>query len=146
MIGGTVRWAAAPRLDILASGAGQVVGPGELGMNAWIRSTLRFDDRGKGSVGIEVRRVDVSSARWTGFRAVAAQPLGYGFRASSEIEIAVPDDSNGRGAVWPWGLMALAWRSTDGWEVAGAVEAASTPEYRSEVNALARISRALVLR
>jgi hypothetical protein len=146
MIGGTVRWAAAPRLDILASGAGQLVGAGELGMNAWIRSTLRLDDRGKGSVGVEVRRVDVSSARWTGFRAVGAQPLGHGFRASTEIEVAVPDDPNGRGAVWPWGLVALAWRSTDGWEVAAAGEAASTPEYRYEVNALARISRSLELR
>jgi hypothetical protein len=145
MVGGTVRWAAAPRLDVLGSGAGQLVG-GELGMNAWIRSTLRLDDSGKASVGFEVRRVDVSSARWTGFRAIGAQPLGHGLRASSEIEIAVPDDPNGRGSAWPWGLIALAWRSTDGWEVAAAAEAASTPEYRYEVNALARISRALVVR
>jgi hypothetical protein len=42
--------------------------------------------------------------------------------------------------------VALAWRSTDGWEVAAAGEAASTPEYRYEVNALARISRSLELR
>jgi len=145
MIGGTVRWKAAPRLDVLASGAGQLVG-GELGMNAWIRSTLRLDDRGLGSVGVEVRRVDVISARWTGFRAVGAQPLGHGFRLSSEIEIAVPDQPNGRGSVWPWGLAALGWRSHAGWEVAAAMEAASTPEYRYELNALARISRSLELR
>jgi hypothetical protein len=145
MVGGTVRWQAAPRLDVLASGAGQLVG-GELGMNAWIRSTLRLDDRGRGSLGLEVRRVDVSSARWTGFRAVGSQPLGRGFRFSSEIEIAVPDEPNGRGSVWPWGLLALAWRSNTGWEVAAAAEAASTPEYRYELNALGRVSRALEFR
>jgi hypothetical protein len=145
MIGGTVRWWAAPRLDVLASGAGQLVG-GLLGMNAWIRSTLRLDDRGSGSLGVEARRVDVTSARWTGFKAVAAQPLGGGFRFSSEIEIAVPDQPNGRGVAWPWGLMALGWRSGTGWEVAAAVEAASTPEYRYEANALARVSRSLELR
>jgi hypothetical protein len=144
-IGGTLRWAAAPRLDFLASGAGQLVG-GELGMNAWIRSTLRLDDRGKGSLGLEVRRVDVASTRWTGLRAVAAQPLGRGFRVSSEIEVAIPDEPDGRGAAWPWGLAALAWRSGAGWEVAAAVEAASTPEYRYEANALARISRTLEIR
>jgi hypothetical protein len=144
MVGGTVRWAAAPRLDILGSGAGQLVG-GTLGMNAWIRSTLRLDDRGRGSLGLEVRRVDVGSARWTGFRAVGAEPLGRGFRLSSEIEVAVPDCPNGRGSAWPWGLLALGWRSKMGWEVAGAVEAASTPEYRYEANALARISKALEL-
>ena len=85
------------------------------------------------------------SARWTGFRAVGTQPLGGGFRLSSEIEIAVPDDPNGRGIAWPWGLLALAWRS-NGWEVAAAMEAASTPEYRYEVNALARLSRTLEIR
>jgi len=143
MIGGTVRWAAAPRLDVLASGAGQLVGA-ELGMNAWIRSTLRFDEHGKGSIGLEVRRVDVSAARWTGFRVVGMQPLGGGFRFSSELEVAVPDDPNGRGVAWPWGLAALGWRSK-GWEVAGAIEAASTPEYRYEANALARLSRTLEL-
>jgi hypothetical protein len=141
MIGGTVRWRAAPRLDILASGAGQLVG-GELGYNAWVRSTLRLDDRGLGSLGLEVRRVDVGSARWTGFRAVGAQPLGRGFRFSTEIEIVVPDEPDGRGIAWPWGLMALGWRHK-GWEVAAAVEAASSPEYQHEANVLARVSRAL---
>jgi hypothetical protein len=113
-------------------------------MNAWIRSTLRFDEHGKGSIGLEVRRVDVSAARWTGFRVVGMQPLGGGFRFSSELEVAVPDDPNGRGVAWPWGLAALGWRSK-GWEVAGAIEAASTPEYRYEANALARLSRTLEL-
>jgi hypothetical protein len=145
MIGSTVRWAAAPRLDVLASGAGQLVGGG-LGMNAWVRSTLRLDDRGAGSLGIEVRRVDVSTARWTGFRAVGVQPLGRGFRLSSEIEIVVPDEPDGRGVAWPWGLLALGWRSTNGWEIAAAMEAASTPEHLYEVNALARVSRALAFR
>jgi hypothetical protein len=145
MIGGTVRWQAAPRLDVLASGAGQLVG-GELGMNAWIRSTLHLDDHNHGSLGVEMRRVDVSSARWTGVRAIGSQPLGAGFRFSSEIEIATPDKPNGRGSVWPWGLMAIAWRSRTGWEVAGAMEAASTPEYRYELNALARVSRTLEFR
>jgi hypothetical protein len=144
MIGGTVRWRAAPRLDVLASGAGQLVG-GELGMNAWVRSTLRLDDRGIGSLGLELRRVDVGPARWTGIRAIAAQPLGKGFRFSTEIEIVVPDVPDGRGIVWPWGLMALGWRHK-AWEVAAAVEAASTPEYRYETNVLARLSRTLELK
>jgi hypothetical protein len=144
MVGGTVKWKAAPRLDVLAGGAGQLVG-GARGGNAWLRSTLRLDDRGDGTLGLEARRVDVSTARWTGFRAIAALPLGRGFRVSSEIEIVVPDEPDGRGIAWPWGLMALAWRSHAGWEVAAAAEAASTPTQLYEVNALARISRTLEL-
>jgi hypothetical protein len=143
-VGGTAKWLAAPRLDVVAGGAGQSVG-GSLGGNGWIRSTLRLDDRGTGNLGLELRRVDVSTARWTGLRAVGTEPLGGGFRLSSEIEIVVPDEPQGRGIAWPWGLLSLGWRSRDGWEVATAVEAASTPIHQYEMNALARVARSLEL-
>ncbi len=141
-VGGTVRWRAAPRLDLLASGAGQDVAGG-LGGNGWLRATLRLDDRGGGSLGLEVRRVDVPGAKWTGVRGIAALPLGKGFRYSNEIEIVVPDNPDGKGAAWPWGLSALSWRSSTGWEVAGALEASSTPQQRYEADALLRVTYAL---
>ncbi|HEY3820313.1 MAG TPA: hypothetical protein VGL81_24280 [Polyangiaceae bacterium] len=138
-VGGTVKWRAAPRLDLLASGAGQDVG-GALGGNGWLRATLRLDDRGDGNMGLELRREDVSTAQWTGVRALCAQPLGRGFRYSTELEIVVPDHPDGRGAAWPWGLMALSWRSRSAWEVAGALEASSTPLHRYETDALVRVA------
>jgi len=139
-VGGTVKWLAAPRLDVLASGAGQDVGGG-LGGNGWLRATLRLDDRGEGNLGLELRRVDVSTAEWTGIRGVAALPLGHGLRFSTEVEVVVPDHPVGNGIAWPWGLMALAYRSRSGWEAAGAVEASSTPLHAYETNALVRLSR-----
>jgi len=142
MAGSTLRWRAAPRLDLLASAMGQSVG-GELGGNAWLRAVLRTDERGEGSLGLELRRQAVSTARWTGVRATAGLPLGRLFRFSWELEIARPDESHGRGVVWPWGLAALAWRSGTGWEAACAVEAASTPVHRFETNAILRLSRSL---
>ncbi len=143
MVGSTVRWQAAPRLDLTATGAGQSVGA-ELGGNAWLRALLRLNERGDRSVGMEVRRQDVSSARWTGFRGISTQPLGRGFRVSSEIEIAFADAPRGRGVAWPWALTALGWRSSStGWEVAGALEASSTPVHRYEANALLRVSHTL---
>ncbi len=148
LIGSTVRWQAAPRLDLLASAAGQAVG-GAVGGNGWIRALLRTDDHvatspsGSGSLGLEVHRQDVSSAQWTGIRGIATQPLSHHLRLSTEIEIAAPDAPRGRGIVWPWGLVALAWRSGTGWEAAGALEAASTPVHSFETNALLRVSRTL---
>jgi hypothetical protein len=142
MIGSTVRWQAAPRLDLFASGAGQLVG-GQLGMNAFLRGLLRTDDRGEGNVGLELRRQDVSLAQWTGVRAVGTEPLGRGFRASSELELSFADHPSARGAVWPWALVALGWRSQNGWEIASALEAASTPQHSFETNALMRVSRAM---
>jgi hypothetical protein len=178
--GGTLRWGAAPRLDLLASGAAQRVG-GELGGNGWVRALLRLDDDGAGSVGLELRRQQVSTARWTGIRALSVLPLGGGFRYSTELELVVPDSSSapgvsgvtgvtgvatGSGAAgvlaapdragraaevvdsrfaWPWGLMALSWRSAKGWEVAGAIEASSRPAQRYEAIGLARVSRSLEL-
>jgi hypothetical protein len=144
-LGGTLRWRAAPRLDLLASGAGQDVAGG-LGGNGWLRSTLRLDDRGEGSLGLELRRVDVPGTAWTGARAIAALPLGGGFRHSFELEIVVPDHPNGQGVAWPWGLSALSWRSRRGWEVAAAVEASSSPLRRYEANALMRLSAPLEIR
>ncbi len=141
-VGATVRWRAAPRLDLLASGAAQRVADG-LGSNGWLRATLRLDDRGNGSLGFEVRRVDVPGAQWSGVRAIAALPLGYGIRYSSEIELVVPDRPDGRGAAWPWALSALSWRSPRGWEIAGALEGSSTPQRRYELDALLRLSCAL---
>jgi len=141
-LGGTVRWRAAPRLDLLASGAGQDVAAG-LGGNGWLRATLRLDDHGNGSLGLELRRVDVPDVQWTGVRAISTVPLGNGFRYSSEIEIVVPDHPDGRGVAWPWGLSSLSWRSMKGWEVAGALEASSTPLHRYEADALVRLSCAL---
>jgi hypothetical protein len=138
-VGGTVKWFAAPRLDLLASGAGQDAA-GALGGNGWLRATLRLDDTGTGNLGLELRRVDVSTAEWTGFRAVSALPLGRGLRASSEIEVVLPDHPNGRGIAWPWGLLALSWRSEKHWEVAAAVEASSTPTQLYEANALGRVA------
>ena len=145
MVGSTLRWEAAPRLDVLASGAGQHVG-GEYGGNGWVRALLRTDDRGLGSLGLEGRRQDVSTAKWTGIRALASLPLGRGFRYATELELVLPDAPRGRGFAWPWALAALSWRSGTGWEVAGATEASSSPEHRYELNALLRVSRTLELR
>jgi hypothetical protein len=138
-VGGTVKWRAAPRLDLLASGAGQDVG-GALGGNGWVRASLRLDDRGEGNMGLELRREDVSTAQWSGVRVLCAQPLGRGFRYSTELEIVVPDHPDGRGVAWPWGLMALSWRSRNTWEIAGALEASSTPQHRYETDALVRVA------
>jgi hypothetical protein len=141
-LGATARWRAAPRLDVLASGAGQDVAGGA-GGNGWLRTTLRLDDQGNGDLGLEVRRVAVPGSQWTGVRAIAAVPLGKRFRYSTEIEIVAPDQPDGRGVAWPWGLSALTWRSAEGWELAGALEASSTPRQRYEADALVRLSYAL---
>jgi hypothetical protein len=141
-LGATVRWRAAPRLDLLASGAGQDVAGG-LGGNGWVRATLKLDDQGAGSLGLELRRMDVPSAEWSGARAVAVLPLGKAFRYSNELEMVVPDHPDGRGGAWPWGLAALSWQPRSSWEVAGALEASSSPLHRYETDALLRVSYAM---
>ena len=93
--GATLRWRAAPRLDLLTSGAAQDVS-GTLGGNGWLRASLRLDNQGTGSLGTEVRRVDLPGAEWTGLRAIGSLPLGRGFRYSSEVEVVVPDHPDGR--------------------------------------------------
>lgn len=138
-LGSTVRWQAAPRLDVLASAALQSVG-GELGGNGWIRGVLRLDDHGDGSVGVELRRQSVATARWSGVRTVLTQPLGAGLKYSNELEIGIPDEPKDGVIAWPWALVALSWRSPTAWEIAGAIEASATPQHRYQTTALARVS------
>src|SRR5580658_816878 len=133
------------RVELFASGAAQDVAHG-LGGNGWVRGTLKLDDQDHGRLGLELRRVDVPGAEWTGIRTVASLPLGKHIRYSSELEIVVSDHPDGRGVAWPWGLSSLSWRSHDGWEVAAAVEASSSPLRRYETDALLRVSRALEIR
>jgi hypothetical protein len=142
VIGGTIRWAAAPRLDLLMTGGGQDIG-GELGGFATLRGTLRLDERGAGNIGLELRRQDVPSAQWTGVRVTASHPLGQYLRLSTEIEVAAPDEPSDKGTAWPWLLGALSWRPGKGWEAAGAIEVGSTPRYSFEWNGLLRVARTL---
>jgi hypothetical protein len=141
-LGSSLRWDAAPRLDVLASVTGKLVG-GELGGEAFLRTTLRTDDDGEGRIGLEVRRQDVSTARWSGVRIILAEPIAEHFGASTELELARPDDARDRGTIWPWGLLALTWRSGTGWESSAAVEAGAGPRQQFETNALLRLSRNL---
>jgi hypothetical protein len=139
--GSSVRWLAFPRLELIATGSVQVQG-GDVGGQAFGRTTLALDDAWAGSLGVEVRRVDFGGARWLGARGIASVPLSAAFRAAAELEVVRPDDPRGRGALWPWALASFGWRAPTGWEVAAAVEASSGPAYRSELHTLARLSYA----
>ena len=72
---------------------------------------------------------------------LASEPLAARWRVATELELARADDPADRGAVWPWGLMAVSWRSGTGWETSAAVEAGATPRYSFETNALLRLAR-----
>ena len=144
-LGSTVRWQAAPRLDVLASAALQSVA-GDLGANGWIRGLLRLDDRGDGTVGLELRRQSVATARWTGVRTVLTQPLGGGLKYSNELELVLPDAHTDGAVAWPWALVALSWRPRGAWEIAGALEASATPQHRAQTTALARVSHSWEVR
>jgi hypothetical protein len=139
-VGSTLRWQAAPRLELLGSGAVQSSG-GAVGGNGWVRGRLWLDDRGDSSVGVELRRQSVGASRWTGARAVFSLAMGGGFRCTNELELALPDEEKDGVFAWPWALVGLSWRSRRGWEIAGALEASSTPQNRYETTALARLSR-----
>lgn len=132
-------WRLAPRLDVWLAGAAQAVG-GRFGGNGSARGLLRTDDRGDGSIGLELRRQDVVAAQWTGVRATGTRRLSRTIRASTELELVMADHPNGKGAAWPWALASLGWRPTDLWELGGALQAASTPEHTAEANALLRFS------
>jgi hypothetical protein len=139
-LGGSVFWRAAPRLDVLGEGGVESLG-GEPGGDLRLRTTLRLDDRGDRALALEVRRQGAPGASWTGVRATARLPLTRLLAAATELEIAVPDDPRGRGAVWPWGLFALRLSPEPRWELSGAVEASASPTSVGALSAMFRVSR-----
>jgi hypothetical protein len=138
-IGGTARWRAFPRLELVATGSAQVQDT-KIGGQGLGRVTLALDDTWAGSIGLEVRRVEVGDARWTGARAVAGVPLSTRLRVASELELVVPDRPRGRPSVWPWALGAVSYRIGSAWDVAAGVEASSGPTDSGAVYGLARAS------
>jgi hypothetical protein len=139
--GAAILWRAAPRLDVRASAAAISAGD-EYGAELIGRATLRLDDRGAGAVTLEGHRQGAGAGGWTGVRASARVPLTDALTASPEVEVAVPDESNGRGAVWPWALAALTWHRPDSaWDAAAAAEIYASPSSRLASTVLVRLSR-----
>jgi hypothetical protein len=139
-IGAVVLWRAAPRLDVSGSLAGSAV-DGHVREDASVRATLRLDDRGAGAVAVEARRRGGIDAGWTGLRVTGRYPFNRTLASSAEIELVIPDDSRGRGALWPWALLAVTWQPRDRWEGAVAVEASASPEHALSVSGLLRLTR-----
>jgi len=138
----TVALRAAPRLDINAIGSADYIG-GDFGGRASVHAVLRLDDRGEGAVGFELRRQWTPyNSSWTGGRLSARLPVVYRFHASAELEIVVPDTPNGRGAVWPWGLLAVGYAPQFApWlDLAGGVEASASPTRLASIAGVFRLS------
>lgn len=138
-LGANASWRAAPRLDVDAHAALRTVGE-DLGGEASLRSLLRLNERGDKVVALEVRRQSAPVTGWTGVRATGRAALPARFVASTELELVIPDESNGRGSVWPWALVAVGYMPMSGWEAAFATEVGASPSHTSEVNVLFRLS------
>jgi len=138
-VGATARYRAFPRLELVATGQGQSRGD-DRGGQGTARITLALDDGWDGTAALEVRRVAFADTRWTGARGLLSLPIARRIRASTELELVVPDDARGRGAVWPWALVALGLKPAESWELAIGMEALAGPSRSAETFALARLS------
>jgi len=146
--GASIRWRAAPRLDVDGTAAARYYGgptgdqyfEGDLGAELSLRALLRLDPLGAGALGLELRRNDAPEGSWSGVRGTARLPLAGALTAGAEAEVVIPDDGGDRGSVWPWGLASLGWHHGH-WEAAAAVEASASPQYDYEVTGLFRLSR-----
>ncbi len=137
--GSVITWRAAPRLDLIGDLAVLRV-DSDVAPDITARARLRLDERGAGVVSGELRRRGVGADAWLGARVALRVPVAHAITVSSELELVIPDEDRGRGAVWPWGLVAASWTRSD-WEAAVAMEASASPEYRHRVDALFQLSR-----
>lgn len=137
--GGVITWRAAPRLDVIADGAVRRIDD-DLGEELVGRARLRLNARGTSLLTGELRRTGGGDFGWTGARGAARIALPRSLALSAELELVIPDEDRGRGAVWPWGLIATSWDRGD-WQAAIAVEASASAEYRYRVDGLVQLAR-----
>lgn len=137
--GAVVTWRAAPRLDVIADlGARRV--DRDAAPDVALRGRLRLDDAGTSALTGELRRDGVGDDTWTGARCAARIALPRSFAVATELELVIPDRDRGLGAVWPWGLAALAW-DAGAWQAAVAVEASASPQDRRRLDVLGQLGR-----
>jgi hypothetical protein len=139
-VGTVVTWKAAPRLDLIADVAARRIDD-DYAEELVGRARLRLDDRGTSAVTGELRRSGGDIEAWSGARIAARIALRHALTLATELELVIPDEDRGKGAVWPWSLVALTWQRAS-WSSAIAVEASASPEYRQRVDVLFQLSRA----
>ncbi len=137
--GAVVTWRAAPRLEVGAD-LGLRRAEGDTAPELVARARLQLDARGASALTGELRRDGVGADMWTGARGAARIALPRALTLSTELELVVPDHDRGRGAVWPWGLVALGWDNGT-WQTAVAVEASASPQDRRRLDVLAQLGR-----
>jgi hypothetical protein len=137
--GAVTTWRAAPRLDVIADLGVQRVDR-DVAPQLALRGQLRLDELGTSTLSGELRRDGVGTDTWTGARGAARIALPCALAVTSELELVVPDHAHGQGAMWPWGLVALAWERA-GWQAAIAIEASASPEDRHRVDVLGQLGR-----
>lgn len=129
----------APRLELMGD-MGLRDAADAVGATMVLRARLALDDKFASALTAEFRRDGVGADAWTGARGAARLALPYSLTASTELELVVPDKDRDRGVVWPWGIAALAYQRGP-WSAAGAVEALSSPQYRSRLDVLFSLTR-----
>lgn len=137
--GGVITWRAAPRLDVIADVAMRRIDD-DFGEELVARARLRLNERGTSLLSGELRRTGGGDFGWTGARGAARIALPRSLAFSTELELVVPDEERGRGAVWPWALVAMSWVHGD-WQAAVALEASASAEYRYRVDGLLQLAR-----
>lgn len=134
--GTVLTWRAAPRLTLTSDLAVRRIDD-ELGEELVGRARLDLDDTRKNAVTTEVRRSGAGG--WTGVRVAGRIALPHSMALATELELVRPDDGD-RGTVWPWGLVGASWARAD-WQMAVAIEASASPEYRHRVDAIFQVAR-----
>jgi hypothetical protein len=138
-LGSDLSWNAFPRLDLGGTGALEGL-DGRLGYRGALRTTLRFADEGGGQLGLEVTRRKLGRDGWTGASARVELPLNLRLRTHASVELVGADHPSDRGALWPWTRVGASYALGSVWLLSAAISARATPQYRSELYAMLRVS------
>jgi hypothetical protein len=137
--GASGRLLVAPRLRLEALAAYRDAS-GERGVHAEGSGTLWLDDERASAIEGTLTRDGVRGSEWTGARVTFYRDVLAGLRVSSELELVRPDDSHGKGRLWPWGRLAARYTLREAWQLSAGFEGSASPTFTRLFQALFGVS------
>jgi hypothetical protein len=132
-------WNAFPRLDLGTTAALEGLSDA-LGYRVSARATLRFSDEDAGELGLEATRRKLGDQGWSGGSVRVEIPVNRRVRTHASLELVGVDHPSGSATLFPWARVGASYAFASAWGLSAALGARATPQYRSDVYGLVRVS------
>ena len=138
-LGASARYRLFPRLALIPFGALEGL-DSHWGYRATLRTVLNLTAAEGGRLSLEASRRKLAREGYSAGLVQLELPSVASVVAHASFELVASDHPDGRGAVWPWARVGASYPLASAWLLSGALGWRASPEYKSDLYALVRLS------